>query len=194
MLDLDPATHTLAGLVGRVRDGQLTGPTPCPGTSVAGLLDHIDGFAQAFAAAAKHATPPGGSRPPTVDASRLDPEWRMGIPARLATLADAWRAEDAWTGMTKAGGLDLPSEVAGIIALDEVVVHGWDLAVATGQPYEVDGQLLEAVYGFVRASAEQNPEGTPGLFGPPVAVADDASLLHRVIGLAGRDPAWQADT
>lgn len=88
------------------------------------------------------------------------------------------------------GGVDLPSELAGVIALDEVVVHGWDLATATGQSYSVDEAQLDAVHDFVRSSAEQNPEGTPGLFGAPVAVADDAPLLHHVIGLAGRDPAW----
>lgn len=119
-------------------------------------------------------------------------DWRTRIPARLAELAEAWRVDEAWVGMTKAGGLDLPSEVAGVIALDEVVVHGWDLASATRQPYGVEQEQLEMVFGFVRASAEQNPDGTPGLFGPPVTVPDDAPLLDRVIGLAGRDPAWGA--
>jgi uncharacterized protein (TIGR03086 family) len=189
MLDLEPATRTLAGLVGGVRDDQLAGPTPCPGTSVGALLDHIDGLALAFTAAANHTTPPGGSQPPSADASRLTADWRTRIPSRLAALSAAWRAEHAWTGVTKAGGQDLPSELAGVIALDEVVVHGWDLAVASGQPYTVEPELLEAVYGFVRTSAEQNPQGTPGLFGPPVPVPDDAPLLDRVVGLAGRDPA-----
>jgi hypothetical protein len=30
----------------------------------------------------------------------------------------------------------------------------------------------------------------PGLFGPLVPVADDAPLLHRILGLTGRDPSW----
>lgn len=192
MIDLEPATRALADVVARVRDDQLEAPTPCPGTSVAGMLDHIDGFALAFTAAAKHTEPPGGSQPPVVDASRLAADWRTRIPARLAELAEAWRADDAWVGMTKAGGVDLPSEVAGVVALDEVVVHGWDLASATGQQYGVEQAQLDAVFGFVRASAEQNPDGTPGLFGPPVTVPEDAPLLDRVIGLAGRDPAWGA--
>ena len=192
MIDLEPATRTLAGVVAGVRDDQLDAATPCPGSSVAALLDHIDGLALGFTAAARHTEPPGGSQAPTHDASRLTPDWRTRIPARLAELADAWRAKDAWVGMTKAGGVDLPSDLAGVIALDEVVVHGWDLATATGQPYSVEQTQLEAVHGFVRSSAEQNPDGTPGLFAAPVAVADDAPLLDRVIALAGRDPAWRA--
>ncbi len=191
MLDLEPATSTLAGLVAGVRDDQLGGPTPCPGTSVGAMLDHVAGFALAFTAAANHTQPPGGSRPPSPPSeSRLAGDWRTSIPARLADLADAWRDEAAWSGMTKAGGLDLPGEIAGVIALDEVVVHGWDLAVATGQPYSVEPHLLEAVHGFVRSSAVQNPHGTPGLFGPPIHLPEEVPLLDRVIGLAGRDPDW----
>lgn len=193
MIDLEPATRELARVVGGVRDDQLAAPTPCPDMSVGTLLDHIDGFTLAFTAAANHTEPPGGSRPPAADAARLRADWRTSIPARLIALADAWRADEAWTGMTKAGGLDLPGDLAGVIALDEVVVHGWDLAAASGQPYAVQPDLLDVVHGFVRSSAEQNPQGTPGLFGPPVAVPEDAPLLDRVIGLAGRDPAWSAD-
>jgi uncharacterized protein (TIGR03086 family) len=192
MIDLQPATRTLAEVVSGVRDDQLDAPTPCPGTSVAALLDHIHGFSVAFTAAARHTEPPGGSQSPSPDASQLTADWRTGIPGRLAELAEAWLAEDAWVGMARAGGVDLPSELAGVVALDEVVVHGWDLATATGQPYGVEQAQLEAVFAFVRSAAEQNPDGTPGLFGRPVAVSDDAPLLDRVVGLAGRDPAWQA--
>lgn len=64
-------------------------------------------------------------------------------------------------------------------------------AVATGQPFDCDRELAEAVYEFVRASVEQNPDGTPGLFGPPMQVPEDAPLLNRIIGLTGRDPAWR---
>lgn len=36
--------------------------------------------------------------------------------------------------MTRAGGLDLPGRLAGVIALDEVIVHAWDIAAASRQP------------------------------------------------------------
>jgi hypothetical protein len=42
----------------------------------------------------------------------------------------------------------------------------------------------------VQAAVAQNPEGSPGLFGPPAIVPDNAPLLDRLIGLTGRDPAW----
>jgi hypothetical protein len=49
------------------------------------------------------------------------------------------------------------------------------------------------VYSFVQASVAQNPDGSPGLFGPLVPVPDDAPLFDRLIGLTGRDPSWHAD-
>jgi uncharacterized protein (TIGR03086 family) len=112
---------------------------------------------------------------------------------RLTQLAAAWRDDSAWTGMTRAGGLDLPGEVAGSVAANEVVVHGWDIAAATGHAYACEPELLQAAYAFVQPTVAQNPNGTPGLFGPPVRVPDDAPLLDRLIGLTGREPAWQPD-
>ena len=157
MLDLTPATDAVARVVAAVPDSQLDAPTPCEGTSVGALLDHLDGLAQAFAAAARKTPVEAGA---SVDASRLGDDWRERIPARLAVLANAWRDPDAWTGMTAAGGVDLPGEVAGLVALDEVVVHGWDVARATGQELAVDAHLVEGALGFVRQAVAEHPAGS----------------------------------
>ena len=192
MPDLTPATEMLARNVMGISDEQLAAPTPCRGVMVADLLDHVDGLSVAFTAAAAK-DPDGGTQAPSADGSRLGTEWRTRIPGRLAYLAGAWQDEGAWTGMTRAGGLDLPGEVAGKVAINEVVVHGWDIAAATGHDYACEPQLLQAAYEFVQAAVAQNPNGSPGLFGPPVKVPDNAPLLDRLIGLTGRDPAWRPD-
>ena len=190
MLDLTPATGMLTKIVADIGDDQLSSPTPCRDTTVADLLDHLDGLCLAFtAAAAKDLAT--GSQGASADGSRLGPDWRIRLPDRLARLASAWQDEAAWTGMTRAGGVDLPGEVAARVAINEVVVHGWDIAAATGQDYAYTTDLAEAAYEFVQSAVDQNPEGSPGLFGAPVSVPDSAPLLDRLIGLAGRDPAWQ---
>lgn len=192
MLNLEPATRVLAGLVRGIDDGQLDAPTPCRDTSVGDLLDHVDGLSLAFTEAASKRLGDATEQAADPDAARLTPDWRQRIPDRLAGLANAWNDEAAWTGMTQAGGVDLPGEVAGLVALDEVVVHGWDIAAASGQRFSCDPHLLEALHGFVRQTADENPQGSPGLFGPPVPVANDAHLLDRVIALTGRDPSWRS--
>lgn len=192
MLELESATEALADLVANVRDDQLTAPTPCTETSLGDLIDHVNGLSLAFTAAATK-TPLGPEHPaPSADASRLGADWRTRIPERLAALAVAWRDQVAWTGMTQAGGRDLPADVAGVVALDEVLVHGWDIAVASGQSFTAAPHLVEAASGFVQSTVAQNPEGSQGLFGPPVPVPDDAPPLDRLLGLTGRDPAWRA--
>jgi uncharacterized protein (TIGR03086 family) len=188
--DLTPATETLARVVAGIGDDQLSGPTPCRGVTVADLLDHVDGLCLAFTAAAAKDLD-AGTQPPSADESRLGGGWRTRIPGRLAGLASAWQDDAAWAGMTRAGGVDLPGEIAATVAIDELVVHGWDVAVATGRDYACDEELLLAAYGFARATVARDPGGSPGLFGPPVTVPDDAPLLRRLLGLTGRDPAWQ---
>ncbi|MGI8752325.1 MAG: TIGR03086 family metal-binding protein [Acidimicrobiales bacterium] len=190
MIDLEAATRVLTDVVAGVGDDQLGAPTPCTEASLGDLLDHIDGLSLAFSAAAAKTPIGGGSQGPSADASRLGEDWRTRIPERLATLADAWRDEEAWTGMTQAGGLDLPGEIAGIVALDEVVVHGWDIAMASGQSFSCQPDLVAVAYEFVQSAVAQNPDGSARLFGPPVPVPEDAPLLDRLLGLAGRDPAW----
>jgi len=190
MVSLEPADVRLGALVRGVRDDQLANPTPCPGYTLGDLLDHVGGLSMAFTGAATKANV-GGGQGPSGDASRLGADWQQRIPRHLAGLAEAWRDPSAWTGMTQAGGIDLPGEVAGLVALDELVLHGWDVARASGQAYAVDPALLDAVHGFlVPFSQPEQAAMRANLFGPVVSVADDAPLLDRVVALAGRDPAW----
>lgn len=190
-LDLEPAARRMAQLVRAVPDALLDAPTPCPDYTLGDLIEHLGGMALAFTAAADKDTGATGGQGPSGDASRLGPDWREQIPADVTAMAEAWRDPAAWTGMTQAGGLDLPGEVAGLVALDELVLHGWDVAQASGQPYDCEPELLDAVHGFVAQFSGPGQEADrEGLFGPVVAVPPDAPLLDRVLGLSGRDPAW----
>jgi uncharacterized protein (TIGR03086 family) len=192
-IDLEPAARGIADLVAALPEDRLGAPTPCPAYSVGDLVEHIGGLALAFTAAAAKVGGPLVSQAPAPDASRLGPDWRSRIQDDLLTLAKAWRDPAAWTGMTKVGGVDLPGEIAGLVALDEIFIHGWDLAVASGQHFGYDEASLEAVHGFVLASAAPEQEALrDGIFGPVVEVRPGAPLLDRVIGLAGRDPGWSA--
>jgi uncharacterized protein (TIGR03086 family) len=186
-LDFGPATTTMARLVTSVTDDQLSAPTPCPDYTVADLVDHIRVLAFAFTESArKGAVPAGEGRG---DASRLETGWREQIPAQLSELAQAWRDPAAYDGLTTAGPIEIPGAAAALVALDEVVVHGWDLARSTGQDFEADDAAAGACLSFVE-SFDAPPDDEGGLFGPPVPVSADADLLDRLIGATGRDPSW----
>ncbi|MGY1745582.1 TIGR03086 family metal-binding protein [Blastococcus sp. SYSU D00695] len=183
---LAAAAAETSRVVAAVRDEQLGDPTPCAGMPVAGLLDHLDGLALAFRLAA--AKEPGGTA--SADADALHPSWRTRVPERLAALAAAWRDPSAWAGDAEAGGVTMPATAMAAVAVDEVLVHGWDLAVATGQPYRPDPGATEVAAGFV-LTATGGGAAPEGLFGPPVPVPEDAAPFDRLLGRAGRDPGWR---
>ena len=195
ILDLAPAAREVSRLLDRVTDAQLADPTPCPDTPVAAMLDHFMGLSLAFTWAARKTTAAerggGESGRGRAKAEHLDPGWRALLPQRLDELVEAWRDPAAWEGMTEAGGTTMPAEVVGVVALDELVLHGWDLARAIGQPFACDPASTAAVLAFTSASAQpERAASREGLFGPVVKVPEDSPAFDRALGFAGRDPAW----
>jgi uncharacterized protein (TIGR03086 family) len=190
-VDFRSATQRLAALVTRVSDDELGGPTPCPAYTLGDLIDHVGGLALAFAAAARKAGGPLVEQTPSGQAARLGHDWRDRIAGDLRDLATAWAEPGAWSGMTRIAGMDSPAEMVGLTAADELVVHGWDVARATGQPYEAEPEMLDAAQRFLGLFASPDaPAGPEVLFGPSRQVPGDAPMLERIVALAGRDVAW----
>jgi uncharacterized protein (TIGR03086 family) len=190
-VDLGPAARQLADLVARVEDDELGKPTPCPAYTLGDLIEHVGGLALAFTAAANKDRNRYAEGAPPGDASRLDEDWRARIPRDLGALALAWRQPGAWEGMTRIAAMDTPAAMVGLVVADELVVHGWDVARATGQPYACEPELLDAAQSFlVQFASPDAPAGPEVAFGPSRPVPGDAPPLDRVVALAGRDPGW----
>ena len=185
--DLGAQTAEVARIVSGVRDDQLGRPTPCPDMDVAALLDHLVGLTFAFRRAAEKGEGTGGAE---ADAAHLAPDWRTRLPQQLEALAAAWREPGAWEGTTTIAGMSMPAAEVGLVGLHEVFVHGWDLAVATGQQYRADPASAQACLDYGVELAASAPDMRAQIYGPVVPVADDAPLLDRVVGQAGRDPGW----
>ncbi|MFE9784759.1 TIGR03086 family metal-binding protein [Nocardia salmonicida] len=187
--DFEPAARSLAAVVDGITDDQLTDPTPCGESTVRDLLAHVVGLTEAFRQAATKESVGRSVPPPAGSDSPLPDDWRTRIPAQLETLTSVWRVAQAWDGDTEAGGVELPAAVMAIVALDEITIHAWDLAVATGQELTVTPGDLAILHEFLR---ETDPAGTPGLFGPVIEIPADAPAFDRLLGLTGRDPAWRS--
>jgi len=193
MPSFEPAAHEMAALVAGVCDEQLDAPTPCAEYTVGDLLDHIVGVARAFAAAGAKERGVNTPQPPPGNRSLLGDDWRTRIPRELRTLPAAWNRDDSWDGVTWIGGMEMPAEVVGRVGIDELVVHGWDLARATSQAFSPDRASVAASLEFLE------PMSQPGMdaarqpaFGAVVEPAAGAVPLERVIALSGRDPSWSA--
>ncbi|KUL30481.1 TIGR03086 family metal-binding protein [Actinoplanes awajinensis] len=187
-LDLDPPVRRLRALLLGIDDRDLAAPTPCPGWSVATLLDHLMSLAGAFTAAAHGTADASDGPPPPPSAAHLSPHWRSRLPILLEELATAWREPAAWRGEARAGGVTMPARELGTVAANELVMHGWDLARATGQDFAADPRVLATLVDFLAAGPAG---GTPGFLGPHVPLDPDEDGLPRALALAGRDPAWR---
>jgi hypothetical protein len=70
--------------------------------------------------------------------------------------------------------------MVGTVAVDEILMHGWDDAVDT-----CDEELLRAAYVFAQAGVARASLGAVGLIGPPVQVSRETPLPDRLLGLTG---------
>lgn len=181
MHDLGVATAELARVAGHVGAADLDRPTPCEGWTVRDVLVHVLGLSAHFTTVARHTAP-------VTTETDLPADWRERLVRRLDDLAAAWREPEAWTGEGEAGGVRMSNAEFGVVALDEVVLHGWDLARALDVPFHVTDDDLAAITGFVAAFEHASEEQRAGLFGPTLPVPADASAFERILVLAGRDP------
>lgn len=183
MFDLGSVSDEMSRLVSAVGDDQLDYPTPCHDWTVEDLLAHVHQFATVFAhnARKEEARPPEG----------LHRDWREAIPAQLEELAAAWREESAWQGRVSAGGVEMDAPDNAVVGIEELTVHGWDLARATSQNLRVNDASLDQVDRFFDLFAEQIGSGE-GPFGPEKAAPRGATRLERTVARTGRDPSWAA--
>jgi uncharacterized protein (TIGR03086 family) len=188
MIDLGPQARHVKALVEGVRDEQLVLRTPCESYTVADLLSHLVGLTAAFQDAAEKKRGPATQADPQSSLPELPADWRNRLSRQLEQLAAAWRSSEAWQGETQAGGVELSASLAGMVALNELVLHGWDLARATGQAYTGDPDSVRATLGML-----SDPASAPlreQVFGPEVRVSQEAAALDRAVGLSGRNPDW----
>jgi uncharacterized protein (TIGR03086 family) len=82
----------------------------------------------------------------------------------------------------------VPGVVALHLRLTEILVHGWDLAHATGQTATFPDDLVEQELDFTRGKLADVPSNRSP-FAPPQEVADDAPALDRLAACLGRSVA-----
>ncbi|MFI2293068.1 TIGR03086 family metal-binding protein [Streptomyces niveus] len=165
-----------------VRDDQLALPTPCAEYDVHGLLDHLFQVITNFQVLAAKGESDFGAA-----AERLGDDRSERFAAEIAGLISAWAAPGAEDGLT--GAMNMPARTVGSMALGDLAVHSWDLARATGQPYEPAAAVVAALGEEFTALAPM--ARTMNVFGAPFPVREDATPFESLLAETGRDPAWR---
>ncbi|HYZ90967.1 MAG TPA: TIGR03086 family metal-binding protein [Actinomycetota bacterium] len=185
LLDLfDRATAWTATKVAGAQ-GQLDADTPCREWSVRTLMDHLLWGQRMFASGPSGGTiaPPSGP-PPSLIGDDPAAEYED---ARKVTL-HAYSQPGVLEGMVKGSDGDRPAAQMLGIAFCDQLVHGWDLAKATGQDTTMPAGLASAAFMMLNGRVPDDARGPGKNFMPAIAVADDASDQDKLIAYCGRQP------
>ena len=151
---------------------KLENATPCDDWDVRTLMNHMLDTSHYFAGSARgeDVHPPSPAPPPLLSD---DP---------VADFTEA-RADIVQT-FGEPGVIDKTGPLLGIAFADQLL-HGWDLATATGQDATMPDGLAEAAYEMIHGRFTD--EQRPGVFKPEIPVAADASAQERLLAYTGRN-------
>jgi uncharacterized protein (TIGR03086 family) len=175
---LDKTTTLITG----VRPEQRALPTPCPELDVAALTDHLVGWLRMFAARVASVD---DQADPNQYRCGADPAAEFAAAGRQAVGAFEAGAADRPIRLTSA---DLPGQMVLGMMLVEFVGHGWDLAVATGQPVPFTDAEARPALDAARGMLQPGYRGPGKTFGYEVEVSDDAPTVAKLAAFIGRDP------
>lgn len=188
---MERAAEAAAAVVANVKPDQYDLPTPCADWDVRALVNHLTHWSAVVSerTARKLPVPADGSEKEGLTDYAAKPDFQDFFADRLDRAVRAWGEPGAWEGESVMASSPLAASFIGQMVYGELVIHGWDLAKATGQDFQVPDDLARAALADAEGMAEMAREWTA--FGPEVKVPESAPVLDRLAGLTGRDPAWR---
>ncbi|MEV1070665.1 TIGR03086 family metal-binding protein [Micromonospora parva] len=182
---LAAAAPATIGVVRGISDDQLDLPTPCQDYLVRDLLNHLFQVVVNFQDLAEKRQVEWVEKP-----DHLGDGWRDRFEVETGRLIAAWSEPSTLEGVSP--GMGMPQSVVGGMALLDLTVHGWDLAVATGQPYHPAPEAVAELHALVE---QLGPTArTMGVFADPVPPATPTetptSDLAHLLTRTGRTPTW----
>jgi len=184
--ELTDAAGATALVVDDVTRAQFSDRTPCGEWDVQALLNHVilwTSYSLERRAEGESVAPELMERD-----FAAAPGFAADYRAQLDRALAAWADPAVWDRELDVMGSKTPAADVAALIIAEMVLHGWDLAAATGQTYAVSDRAAEAALAAVEANAElfRKYQG----FADPVSVAADAPAFDRALALSGRNPAW----
>lgn len=173
---LDAIVPLLNGLVADLDESQLGAGTPCASFDVRQVLEHMIGGGTMFAAAFRGEAP--GAAPSTDDVVGA-------FRKAMADLQASVRSPGALERTISAPFGEVPGEMfARFVALDGLV-HGWDIATATGQHYDPPAEVVHDVDVFARQAIGEDMRDGDTFAAATEAPAGAAPIVH-LVAFTGR--------
>ncbi|MDB5065144.1 MAG: hypothetical protein JWM18_1578 [Chloroflexi bacterium] len=180
------AVENARGAVAAVRPEQMTLPTPCAEFDVRALLGHIVAVLHKVTAVARGED---SSEVPFILEGIADDGWVAAFDAGAAEARVAWADDSLLDRELRLPWATLPGSTVVSVYAQELVIHGWDLAVAIGAPTEWDPEVGEALLPLAHSILPADIRGEPigNSFAAVVDVPEDAGVYTRLAGWLGRD-------
>lgn len=178
---LDVLIPQIQVVVDGISADQIDAPTVCANFTVRGVLEHMMGGVTAFAPAFRGVAGVPGEPTAGLDAEALKARWTVS----MADLIDAVHSPGADERMIASPMGEVPGAAFARFVVFDGLVHGWDLATATGQSYAPVDELVDEVAAFAhQALAPEMRDGD--VFAAETEVPADASPLERLVAFSGR--------
>jgi uncharacterized protein (TIGR03086 family) len=179
---LDYQREALRDLVANVKPDQLSAPTPCTDWDVRGLISHFVGGAGMFAAAFSGEPLDIDPDAPMPDLVGDDPLGAFdGAIGNFSSAVDQPGAIDRMVTLPFG---TLPGPMVLELLKFDLMVHCWDLATATGQPFDPPADAVE--HALQTAQMMISPELRGGPFGAEVDAPASAQPIERLVAFTGR--------
>ncbi|WP_406271054.1 TIGR03086 family metal-binding protein [Streptomyces sp. NBC_00191] len=176
---------TVAQLVEAVAEDQWTAPTPCSDWNVSQLVDHLVTGQRVFTEVmAEQPTSQGPEQ--SVGTESTPASLKAAVRESAGALAAAFARPGALERIVRAPIGEVPGAVALHLQTIEHLVHGWDLAQATGQKALFDDTSVEREIEFARGLVAQLPPAPDGPFAVSRTAPADAPAIDHLAALLGR--------
>jgi uncharacterized protein (TIGR03086 family) len=161
--------------------------TPCASWTVRDVANHVVEGANWFGLCVTGRAAPDPDPTHGVDFAAGDilASYDEGVAGTLSAFGSPGALEDL---ITLPFG-ELPGAVFLTIATDDVFVHGWDLARATGQDVPFDQAMAAELLAEVESIVSEDfrgPDGSGAPFGPAVEAPEGSSPVERLASFLGR--------
>ena len=169
-------------VVARIDRAQWANATPCDGWDVQALLNHlVSGNLWAAELGSGHTIEEVGDR---LDGDVLGSDALAAYDASAKAAAAAFEAPGALDAPCAVSYGPVPGSVYAGHRFIDVLIHGWDLATATGQDATLHPDLVDAAYGLLRDQSEM--VRASGMFGEDILVSADAGAQTQLLAFIGR--------